>query len=134
MTEKEIKNTLAKKAINVFVRKADTMETTDFRQNVVKIIDALLYVAKEAKEQGKIDSERYYNLAEKEINVLSKMIENEKFTEKEKKDFSKRIAKIVKSFREEKIINKSGWIVLGGAIAGIGIGTLVGVTIKNATK
>ena len=59
----------------------------------------------------------FYNGVNKEIDVLYKMIESNKYTSAEKKEFSKRIAKLVDKLHKKDIIKDVAILASIGALS-----------------
>lgn len=107
---------LSKKSINALRQNAETMSDVDFRRQGSSMLSALVKVVNEAMNQGKLASKHFFNGVNKEIDVLSKMIDSSEYTAEQKVEFSKRIAKLVDKLQKKEIIADISIIAAIGAL------------------
>lgn len=67
---------MSKKSINSLKKSAETISDVDFRRQGSSMVAALVKVVNEAMNQGKVASKHFLNGVNKEIDVLSKMIDS----------------------------------------------------------
>lgn len=115
---------LSKKSINVLRQNAETMSDVDFRRQGSSMLSALVKVVNEAMNQGKLASKHFFNGVNKEIDVLSKMIDSPEYTAEQKVEFSKRIANLVDKLQKKEIIADISIIAAIGAL-GVAIWQLI---------
>ena len=123
-----MEKTLSKKAINSLKKNAETMTDIEFKKQGNFMISALINIVNEAMNQGKVASRHFFDGVNKEIDVLSKMIDSSEYTVKQKIDFSNRIAKLVDKLQKKDIIKD---VAIIASIGLLGIAILQFLTHKK---
>lgn len=95
---------LSKKSITSLKQNAEKMTDVEFKKQGGSMLSALVKVVNESMEQGKVASKHFFNGVNKEIDVLSKMIDSAEYTSQQKIEFSKRIAKLVDKLQKKDIV------------------------------
>ena len=95
---------LTKKSISNLQKNAESMSDKDFRKQGYSILGALTNVVQKAIENGKVASQHFFNGVNKEIDILSKMIESTEYTPTQKVSFSNRVAKLVDKLNKKDIV------------------------------
>ena len=95
---------LTKKSISNLKKNAETMSDKDFKKQATSMLGALVNNVQKAMEDGKVASNHFFNGVNKEIDILSKMIDSCEYTSAEKVEFSNRIAKLVDKLHKKDII------------------------------
>lgn len=99
-----MKKVLSKKSINYLQKNAEIMTDKEFKTQVHSIIEALAKSVQVAMEEGKLSSHHFYNSVNKEIDILSQMINSSDYTSMEKIQLSNRIEKLVDKLHKKDII------------------------------
>lgn len=99
-----MKKVLSKKSINYLQKNAEIMTDKEFKTQVHSIIEALAKSVQVAMEEGKLSSHHFYNSVNKEIDILSQMINSSDYTSMEKIQLSNRIEKLVDKLYKKDII------------------------------
>ena len=95
---------LSKKSITSLKQNAEKMTDVEFKKQGGSMLSALVKVVNESMEQGKVVSKHFFNGVNKEIDVLSKMIDSAEYTSQQKIEFSNRIAKLVDKLQKKDIV------------------------------
>ena len=95
---------LSKKSISALKQNAEKMTDVEFKKQGSSMLSALVKVVNEAMEQGKVASKHFFNGVNKEIDVLSKMIDSNEYTSEQKIEFSNRISKLVDKLQKKDIL------------------------------
>ena len=95
---------LNKKNIANLQKNEENMSDKDFREQGSSILGVLTNVVKIAMEDGKVASQQFFNGVNREIDILSKMIESTEYTTAQKIDFSNRVAKLVDKLYKKEIV------------------------------
>lgn len=95
---------LTKKSISNLQKNAETMSNKDFKKQATSMLGALVNNVQKAMEDGKVASNHFFNGVNKEIDILSKMIDSNEYTTAEKIEFSHRIAKLVDKLHKKDIM------------------------------
>lgn len=109
---------LSKKNILKLKENAETMPDKDFRKQGLSMLGALTNNVQKAMEDGKVASQHFFNGVNKEIDILSKMIDSEDYTPQQKIDFSNRIAKLVDKLHKKDIVKD---IAIFASIGALGL-------------
>lgn len=97
---------LTKKSIGNLQKNAENMSDKDFRKQGSSVLGALTNVVQKAMEDGKVASQHFFNGVNKEIDILSKMIDSTEYTPAQKVDFSNRVAKLVDKLHKKDIVKE----------------------------
>ena len=93
-----------KKSICNLQKNAENMSDKDFRKQGYSVLGALTNIVQKAMEEGEVASQHFFNGVNKEIDILSKMIDSPEYTPEQKVDFSKRFAKLVDKLHKKAIV------------------------------
>ena len=112
-----MKKLLTKKSISNLQKNAETMSNKDFKKQATSMLGALVNNVQKAMEDGKVASNHFFNGVNKEIDVLSKMIDSNEYTTAEKIEFSHRIAKLVDKLHKKDIMKDVAIFASIGALS-----------------
>ncbi|MBE5738739.1 MAG: hypothetical protein E7354_03335 [Clostridiales bacterium] len=95
-----------KKSICNLQKNAENMSDKDFRKQGYSVLGELTNIVQKAMEEGEVASQHFFNGVNKEIDILSKMIDSPEYTPAQKVDFSKRFAKLVDKLQKKDIVKE----------------------------
>ena len=113
-----MKAKISKKQIKQFQKKAAVMSDSEFKQEAFSTLGVIAQIVKEAMEQGKISSGHFYDSVQKEIDILSKMIESPEYTVEQKVEFANRIAALTDKLQQKDLIKEVGIFMSIAALIG----------------
>jgi len=111
-----MKNTLSKKKLEDLKRNAAEMPDAEFKRQSETIISAIVNIVKETVDQGKTTSNHFVVAVNKEIDLLSKMIESQEFTSQQKVNFANRVTTLVNKLHKKSIIKDISILAAIGAL------------------
>ena len=116
---------ITKKQLSLMKKKASQMTDADFKRQGSSMLESLTFIVKEATEQGKISSKFFYNAVNKEMDLLTKLIDSDEYTTEQKIHFAKRISSLVDKLQRKDIIKDTSILVSFLALAGAAVCTTV---------
>lgn len=92
------------------------MPDAEFKRQSETIISAIVNIVKETVDQGKTTSNHFVVAVNKEIDLLSKMIESQEFTSQQKVNFANRVTTLVNKLHKKSIIKDISILAAIGAL------------------